>query len=210
MLNLQATERKKSDKPELLREAGLLPVVLYGPKEDTVSLTVHAKDFGITWRKVGESTVFTLETPNGKKNVLIHEISFHPVKDTPIHVDFYAIEAGKEVEVSTPLEFVGVSNAVKSLNGNLVKVLHELPVRGLPENLPSVIEVDISELAELDSQILAGGITLPSGVAITVNADDVIAAVSVQKEEEETEVVDISSVEVEKKGKKEEEGESAE
>lgn len=208
MLNLQAKERKEGVKPQSLREEGLLPVVLYGPKEKTVSLIVNQKEFGILWRETGESTVFTLDTPSGKKNVLIHEIAFHPVKDTPEHVDFYAIEAGKEVKVSIPIDFVGVSNAVKSLSGNLVKVLYELPVRGLPEDLPQNIEVDISVLAELDSQVIASDITLPKGVVLNVDGDSPVASISVQKEEEEEEVVaDLDSVEVEQKGKKEGEGE---
>jgi len=132
------------------------------------------------------------------------------VKSTPIHVDFYIVEEGKEVEVNVPLEFVGVSVAVKELGGTLVKVIHELPIKGKPVDLPHSIDVDISTLTDLDSNISAGTIVLPKGITLTNNAEDIIASISAAREEEaeEAPAEDIADIEVEQKGKKEEEEES--
>ena len=106
-----------------------------------------------------------------------------------------------------PLEFVGISPAVKDLGGNLVKVLHELKISAEPQNLPHSISVDISKLATFDDQILASDIVLPAGVDLVELPTEVVASVSEPKAEEpvESAPVDLSSVEVEKKGKKEEE-----
>jgi len=206
------TQAREASNLKSQREAGMVPAVMYGPKEDTASIAVSGKEFGKVLKEAGESTVITLETPKGKKSALIHDVQFDPIKSIPLHVDFYIIEEGKEVGVDTPLEFVGVSPAVKELGGTLVKVLHELSIKGMPAKLPHTIEVDISALVDLESHISAKDITLPEGITLMNNIDEIIASISVAKEEEEepTESADISDIEVEQKGKKEEEAEAGE
>ena len=210
MITLKTQAREISNL-KTQRDAGMVPAVMYGAKEDTVSISVSGKEFGKVLKEAGESTVITLETPKGKKSALIHDVQFDPVKSTPLHADFYIIEEGKEVEVAVPLEFVGESPAVKELSGTLVKVLHELAIKGMPAKLPHSVEVDISVLVDLESNISAKDITIPEGITLMVDGDEIVASISVAKEEEEEVVeADISDIEVEKKGKKEEEGEPAE
>jgi large subunit ribosomal protein L25 len=139
---------------------------------------------------------------------MIQDVQLDPVKNTPVHVDFYVIEKGQKVHVKTPIEFVGESAAVKA-GGVLVKVMHELSIEGEPSKLPHEFTVDIAALVANDSVIKVGDIKLPAGVELYhVTADDIIASIAVaQEESDEAPVVDLSSIEVEAKGKKEEEGE---
>lgn len=187
-----------------------LPGVLYGRKEKATSVFVPTREFKKLWREAGETTVVTLKLPDAEKEVMIHQVDFDPVKDEPIHVDFYAIEAGKAIEVSVPLEFTGTSPAVKQLGGTLVKVLHEIEIEAEPKKIPHEITVDISSLVDFDRQIAVKDLPLPEGVVAKANPDEIVAAVSAprgEKEEEEEEgPADISQIEVEKKGKREEEG----
>jgi len=210
MTTLKAQPREASEDLKVLREGGDMPAVLYGPKEDAVSITVSFKEFGKVLKEAGESTVITLDTSKGKKSALIHDVQFDPVKDVPTHADFYIVEEGKEVEVNVPLEFVGVAPAVKELGGTLVKVIHELAIKGKPSELPHSIDVDISVLKDLESNISAGDVSLPNGISLIQGSDDIIASISVTKEEEAEPEADIAEIEVEKKGKKEEEETSAE
>ncbi len=150
-----------------------------------------------------------ITTPEGEVDTLIHEVQTNPVTDEPIHVDFLAIDVNKPIRVSVPIEFTGVSEAVKSGLGTLVKVLHELELEALPKDMPHNLVADISKLAGLDSQILVSDIKLPAGVKAVNDAGEVVASVAAQKEEKEEEApVDLSAIEVEKKGKKEEESEA--
>ncbi len=207
---LKAELREPKRKLAAIRAEGFIPGVYYGHKESSTPVVFLLNTFKKVWKVAGESSVITLEMPNGKIPALIHEVQVDPVKGGPIHVDFYAIEKGQEVEVHVPIEFVGVSEAVKSLIGNLVKVLYEIEVRALPENLPHNVVVDISSLVTLDGQITAGDIVLPKGVTLVTGANDVVVAIAVAEEEsEEAPVMDLASIEVEKKGKKEVEGEEA-
>lgn len=205
MLTLKTQERDIAINATKYRKEGLLPSVYYGPKMKPVSINVSKVDFMKVWKEAGESTVVALETKDGLVEVLIHEVSYDAVKSEAIHVDFFVLEVGKIVEVSVPLEFVGVSKAVKDMAGTLVKVLHEIEVEALPKDFPHSLKVDISLLSDLDAQILASDIVLPAGVTLLTDADEVVAAVSVA-DEEEVAAPSLATIEVAKKGKKEVDG----
>ena len=209
MLSLKSEARDSKTKPAFLRKQGLIPAVFYGPKAKTTSITIVQKDFRKIWREAGESSIVMLETPGGKVSTLIHDVQFDPVKSDPVHVDFYVIEEGKEVEVHVPIEFIGVAPAVKEFGAMLIKVLYEINIKAMPKDLPHNLTVDVSSLVALESQILVKDIKLPQGVTLITHADEVVASVAAARKAEEEEVVapvDLSAIEVEKKGKKEEEG----
>lgn len=208
MLTLKGEIREKNINLTALRAQGFVPAVYYGRKEKSVACVVPKIEFKKIWKEAGESTIVVLDTPKGKVNTLIQEVQVDPVRGEPIHADFYVLEKGKKVEVHIPVEFVGVAPAVKDFGGTLVKVLHEIEIEALPEDLPHGVTVDIASLVTLESQILAKDINLPKGVSIVTQGTDVVAAIVVAKEEvEQAPVIDLASIEVEKKGKKQEEGE---
>ncbi|MCF7816131.1 MAG: 50S ribosomal protein L25 [Candidatus Pacebacteria bacterium] len=187
-----------------LRNAGRLPAVMYGPKEDTVLLTVDKIAFEKLVKKTGESSVITLEGLSSPKEVLVRGVAFDPLRGGVIHVDFYAIEAGQEITVDIPLEFVGEVPAVK-LGGTLTKVLHEVEVTCMPINLPQRITVDVTVLTDFEKQIHVKDLLVPANVKIENDPEEVVALVqAVEEESEEPTVVDMDAIEVEKKGKTEE------
>lgn len=214
MLTLKADQRDTNTNLESLRDSGFIPAVFYGKKEASTPISIREVDFLKVWKEAGESTVVTLETEGGNKDSLIHDIVLHPVTGKPLHVDFYVFEAGHSVEVELPIEFIGVSSAVKDLGGTLMKVVHEVRISAMPKDLPHMIEVDISSLKNFGDQILAQDIPMPKGVELKLDPEEVIATVSAPREEkvEEAPAMDLSSIEVEKKGKEEtpEEGAPAE
>lgn len=207
MLSITAEKRSifgKELKSE--RQAGKMPVIVYGDKKDATPLFVQTGEFKKLLAKAGESTVVTVKTESGDKDVLVQEVAWHPVTGEPLHADFYIVDKTKVLKINVPLNFSGVSPAVKDLAGILVKVIHELHVEVLPMDIPHEIEVDISKLINLDSQILVKDLKVNKEVKVLNNPDDVVAAISVAKEEVvEAAPVDLSSIEVEKKGKKEDE-----
>lgn len=204
MLTLKAERREKKEKPFNLRQKGLIPAVFYGKNEASTPISIKQTDFLKVWKEAGESTVVTIETREGKKESLIQEVDLDPVTGTPRHADFYVFEKGHKVIVSIPLEFVGTAPAIKDLGGALVKVLHELKVEAEPHALLHSIAVDISSLIQFGDQVLAKNIKLPKGVVLKENAEEVVATVFAPREEkEEVAPMDLSQIEVEKKGKEE-------
>ena len=212
MLTIKAEKRDAKESVAKIRNSGKIPAVFYGPKEKSTPISVVLKDFEKIWKVAGESSVIDLSGDFGNHEVLIYDIEKDPIKNTVTHVDFYVIEKGKKIKVHVPVEFVGVSPAVKDLGGILIKVLHEVEVEAFPKDLPHELEADISSLVNFESQILASDIKLPSGVSLVTEGEEVIALASLPKEEKEEESVpvDLSSIEVEKKGKEDKEAEEAE
>lgn len=188
--------------------AGKIKAVCYGPKQPSTPIVVDLKEFTKLYKDAGESSVITLKGLGTDLDVLIHDVQTDVVKGTIIHADLYAIEKGKKVQVHVPVLFVGVSNAVKALGADLVKVLHEIEVEAEAKDLPHEIEVDLTKLAELEDQILVGDIKVPAGVQVLTGPEEVVAIAAKHKEEEEEApaTIDMSAIEVSaQKGKKEEE-----
>ena len=210
MIKIQTKSRPINNKLSNLRKSGFLPAVFYGLGKKSTPISISEKDFQKIWKQAGESTPVTLETPEGNIDTLIHEVQFDPVTSAPIHADFLVIDINKAVQVKIPLEFVGDSEAVKN-GGILVKVLHELEVLGLPKDLPHKIQVDISKLAGVDDVVLVKDLNLPAAVKAVAKPEEIVASISEQEEEKEEAAapIDLSAIEVEKKGKKEEGAEGA-
>jgi len=209
MLTIKAEIRDGKENSAELRKAGIIPAVFYGPKQTSTSVKIKEGDFIKAYAEAGESSVLILDDGTEQHEALIHDVQFDAVSSRPVHVDFYVIEKGKKVEVAVPLEFIGQAPAEKTLGGVLVKVAHEIEIKALAKDLPHNIEVDVSSLVDFDSQIHASDIKLPAGVELVTDAEEVIVLVQAHKEEVIEDVaatVDLSSIEVEKKGKEEVEG----
>ncbi len=205
-LTITATSRA----PKETKKEGFIPAVYYGSHAASTPIFIDAIEFKKVLAGAGESSSIELVTESGHENAMIQDVQFDPVKGMPIHADFYVIEKGQKVHVKTPIEFVGESQAVKE-GGILVKVMHELSIEGEPNKLPVHFEVDISKLVTKEDVIKVSDIVLPPGVALYhITEDEIVASITEAKEEsEEATPVDLSAIEVEQKGKKEEEGEAA-
>lgn len=212
MFTLNAEKREKKDSLDNIRQTGRIPAVFYGNNKPTTSVSVSSKEFIKVLKEAGESSTILLKTPDGNFDVLIQEVHKNPVTGTPTHADFIVVDMNKEIEVSVTLEFTGESGAEKGGRGVLVKALHEVQVKALPKDLPHTIEVDLSSLENVDDHITLKDIKLPKGVKVVGDENEVVASVTHIKEEKEEEapVADLSSIEVEKKGKQEEAEETTE
>ena len=208
MITLNFEKREAKASPDKIRENGQIPAVFYGPKEKSTSITLLYTDFVKAWKKAGESSVVVLKGAGDEHEALIHEVDVHPVTGAPRHADFYVIEKGKKVKVHVQLSFDGVAPAVKDLGGILVKVLREVEIEAAPKDLPHDLRVDISALAELTSVIRVSDIKLPTGVTLIAEGEEIVASIAEAKEEveEAPTAVDMTSIEVAKKGKEAKEG----
>ncbi len=191
--------------PKETKKDGCIPAVYYGAHQAATSIFVDFIEFNKVLASAGESSSITLKTEHGNETAMIQDVQLHPVKGQVIHVDFYVLEKGQKVHVKTPIVFVGESAAVKA-GGVLVKVMQELSVEGDSAILPQEFTVDLSALATNKDVISAGDIKLPAGVELYhISATDTVASISAAEELGEIATVDLSAIEVEKKGKKDEE-----
>lgn len=214
MNTLTATKRSKTDKLAIVRNNGMVPAVVYGARVENTMVSVSSIDFEKILKVAGESSTILLDIKDEKGtstkvDVLIHDMQKDPIRGFPTHIDFLAIDMNKSIEVTIPLEFIGIAPAEKDGLGVLVKTLHEVEVEALPKDLPHNIAIDLSVLIALDDQIHVKDLILPKGVKMITDENEVVALIAPIKEEVVEEApVDLSAIEVEKKGKKEEEGEA--
>lgn len=210
MLTLKVDKRTEIT-AAALRRAGSIPAVVYGAHQVSTPIAVDARAFEKVLREAGEATIVSLSGLGESLPTLIHEVDLDPLTNHPRHVDFYAVTKGEKVEVAIPLAFLGESPAVEA-GANLVKVLYEVEVEADPMNLPHTIAVNLSALVKVGDQIHAKDLVLPAGVELVTDPGGVVALaqeVVEVKEEVVAPTADIASIEVEKKGKEEVEGETA-
>ena len=210
MITLSIEKRDPAIKNEILRAEDKIPAVFYGGGEESTAIVMTYGEFIRVYREAGESTVIELAGDDIKLQALVQDYQQDPVTDKVTHVDFKIIEAGKSIEVSVPIEFIDESPAVEQNIGTLTKILHELEVEVLPKDLPHSIEVSLENLKEVDDQISIRDVKVPTGVELLHEDEQTVAIIAAIREEEEEEEesgeIDFDSIEVEKKGKEDEEG----
>jgi large subunit ribosomal protein L25 len=177
---------------------GHIPAVVYGPKQEPVAISLEEKTFDKIRRDAGESTIVELTGLAEPIEVLIKDVDFDPVKQLIRHVDFYAIERGKDMTTTVAIELVGDAPAEKNRIGSVTKVLQEITVTCRPSALPSQIDVDISGMDNADSKVIVADLPTLDGVVYDTNPEETVAVVSVTKEEvdEDPEMVDMDAVAV--------------
>lgn len=198
MLTLKVKIRKDlGKKVQALREQGILPAVLYGPKIKNLSMEIDFKEFENIYKEAGESSLISLEMDPAtgssqikKFLVLIHEVKKDPLTGKPIHADFYQPILTEEVEATVPIVFEGEALAIKELGGTLVHEISEIQVKALPQNLPHEIKVNIDGLKTFNDEILVKDLKLPKDVTVQKEKNEIVAVVvapETEKIEEELE-----------------------
>jgi len=203
-ISLAVAERDQSQNNEALRTAGSVPANVYGPKQEPISIAVDAKALRKVLDEAGESAIVQLTGLKEAIEVLVKDVDFDPVKRGIRHVDFYAIERGKDMTTNVPLDFIGEAPVEKAGIGTVSQILHEVEVTCRPSNLPAKIEVDITGMTEEHSKISVADLVVPEGVVVENDTEDAVAVVSVAREAEEETApaeVDMDAIEVEEKGK---------
>ncbi|MBI4992961.1 MAG: 50S ribosomal protein L25 [Candidatus Magasanikbacteria bacterium] len=212
------TAQKRTEKnADIVRAAGQLPGVLYGQGIESVSLAADRVKFQKLYDQAGESSLIDFTVEGGKEpvKVLIQDIQYDPVKQKPIHFDLRQIRMDKEMDVTIQIHFINEPPAVKGLGGTLNKSVEEIDVRCLPKDLIGLVEVDLSVLQTFDDAIHIKDIKFPDGIKVMDKLDLVVAKVMPPLTEEQLKAMEesgpksVEDVEVEKKGKVEEEGEAA-
>jgi len=129
-----------------LRRAGIIPGVLYGRDQDTMSVQINEQTFKRFLRANGENMLIDLNIDEyGTETVLIKELQRHPVKRSLVHADFIRISLDELVIAPVPITLVGSPPGVQE-GGVMTFLLRQISVTCLPLLIPEEIQVDISEM----------------------------------------------------------------
>lgn len=179
-----------------LRREGRLPAVVYGHGVESASLTLDAHDFDLLRRRVGPNALIDLSIDGGRpKPVLVHGVQIHKVHRNPIHVDLLAVRMTEELIVDVPVHGTGTSDAVEKHGGTLLHAVSSVKVKARPDNLPQVIEADLSVLVDFDAAIHVRDLPIPAGVTLMTDPDEVVFKVAPPRVQEvEAEAAEAAAV----------------
>lgn len=200
-----------------LRTAGQIPGVVYGQGDDGLLLTLDALETSNLFNHISvENTIVNLEVEGEKAPIptLVREVQVHPFRPDILHVDFYKIQEGVEVEVNVPLHLLGNAKGVKEQGGILQQIYHDLHLRCIPSKIPDEITFDVTEMV-IGDQVVFSDLVLPEGVTADMEPDKTIAVLTPPRQEEEELEADTEEPEVEVIGEADDEatgeaGEAAE
>lgn len=193
-LTLKATSRVAGQKPHQTRKAGHVPCVVYGAVKENLHVQCVEKELHRALVQAGESTLVELDVDGKKVPVLFKAVTFHPVTDREMHVDFYAVDMNKEIEAPVPVRFEGESPAVKTEGGIFVSIYDTIRVRCLPAKLPRSFTVSINKLEKFHDTITVADVQVPEGVKIILEKTAVLATIQEPRKEEEVTPVATAAV----------------
>ena len=177
-----------------LRREGRLPGIVYGLGADSVPVTVNAHQLGnILTSKTGANTLISLQLDGKSELALARQVQRDAVKGTLIHVDFVRVRADQTIQAEVRLNLSGQPEGV-SQGGMLEQLMHSLTVEGLPGELPTEIEHDVSAL-ELGDQLHVGDIKVPAGIIVVNDTEELIATISMPRGLEAEEAAEGEEVE---------------
>ncbi len=130
-----------------VRVAGKLPGVVYGAKLDAIAVELDPKQMlRILHSETGHNTIFDLDVAGARAKAMIVDWQFEPIKDRLIHVDLKRIALDRAMRAEVPILLVGTAFGVKNDGGMLDQVLREVEIECLPGDIPTSIEVDVTEM----------------------------------------------------------------
>jgi len=160
-----------------LRNEGIVPGVLYGHNFESIPVQVDRKSFDKIYKQAGESTLVYIDLDGKSYPTIIYDVVNDAIDGETDHVDFYKVRLDEKITAEIQLVFVGESPAVKNLGGILVKNLNQVEVKALPQNLPHELEIDISNLAKFEQQILVSDLKISSDVEMITSPEEIIALI---------------------------------
>ena len=160
------------------RRAGRVPAVIYGEKQEPVTISLNFREINKTiYAGHFLTTLFEIDVDGKKHRVIPRDYQMDPVKDFPLHVDFLRVSKGATVTVEVPVHFVKqeASPALKA-GGTLNVVAHSVELECPAESIPEAVEVDLTGAGYGDTFHLSG-LKLPAGVTWAGHGDDTLATI---------------------------------
>ncbi len=181
MNSLKATKRTTASSGQInkLRSDGFIPAILYGGEKNNINISlkkIHLKD--IIHTETFMSKVYDLDIDGSKEKVLPRDVSFDPMSDEPIHIDFMRIITGSKLILEIPVKFINLDKSPGLKKGGVLNtVRRKIELKCPAENIPNEIVVDLNN-TEIGTSIKISSVKLPpNAVPTIIDRDFVVATV---------------------------------
>ncbi|MCE2462503.1 MAG: 50S ribosomal protein L25 [Dehalococcoidia bacterium] len=164
-------------KVKSLRRAGVIPVHLYGPGIDPLSLQCESRTLIRVLAQAGGSTAISITVEGDEHLAFVREVQWDPIRGALFHVDFLRADATQPVSAEVSLVLIGDSPGAREVNGTVVQQLRSLTIEALPLDMPQDLSVDLSSLTQPDGIIRAGDVPLPDNNTLLTDPENVVARI---------------------------------
>jgi len=195
-VDLQAKERGERGKnaARRLRASGMTPAVLYGEGNEaggSTALAVPTRVVDYTLHHFGDNALYNIVLDGDTSTARVVDAQRDPVSGILVHVDFAPVDMRERIEVTVPLAVLGEAPGAEE-GGVLQQVAYEIQVESLPGDIPQEITIDVSGLG-MHENLTLGDLTLPEGVTLLSEPEEVAVTVTAPTEitEEEMEAAGI-------------------
>ena len=163
---LEGTKRESGRKASSkLREELRIPAVLYGPKmKENIHFSILESDLEKIL-SVSQTKLQTLTIDGKEYRTMLQDVDFDPVTDRVLHADFYMLDSDIPVTLNVPVRLTGTAIGVRDGGGRVFQPLRIVRIRVLPDSIPSLFEVDITNL-DIGDSIHISDIELEDAVAL--------------------------------------------
>ena len=175
-----------SRKNKRLRDAGFIPGVIYGHKEDVVPVTLPKVEL-VRYLNHG-AHLFALAMDGKNENVLVKDVQYDHLGIEVLHVDFARVDLHERVTVTVPLVLKGEPKG-EAEGGVLQQIVADLEIECLVTQIPTDIRYNVSEMG-LNSVLHIKELQLPPGVRALQDEDLIVATVREIAEEAPAEVAE--------------------
>jgi len=184
-------------KVKTLRREGKAPAIIYGNEVGSIPITINMRDATNTLNKVSGSAILTIDVEGEEYSTLVREIQQDYIKRTLIHVDFLSVSMKEKLRTNVSISLVGEAPVLEEFSAIIMPGIDQIEVECLPQDLPGVIEVDVSILAELGQAIYLKDLAAIDNVDFLTDPEELVAVASAIKEEVVEEVVEEDELAVE-------------
>jgi large subunit ribosomal protein L25 len=158
-----------------LRRGGLVPGVVYGGGSEPMPFAVNARILRSALAHAG--SVLDLAIDGGSATpVIVKDVQNHPVRGEAIHVDLLRVDMSQPIHSTAVLDLVGAEDSPGvSEGGVLSQETREVNVMALPDDLPDVIQHDVSNM-EMNETLTLAAVKVPEGVTLLDDPDETVIA----------------------------------
>lgn len=190
-ITIEKREKVNSRASKQLRKIGNVPASISKKGMESISVKLKQEDLLKSLSKYGRNCLLNLKL-DGHENItaIVKQMNYSPVKRDLLSVDFQQISLTEEIKVNLDIRLIG-RESVEFKRLLVIQQMDQIPVKGLPQDIPDFIEIDVTGL-DADDKITIGDVRYPNGIEPDTEDDKIVLTVNKPKvrddnTEEETE-----------------------
>lgn len=176
-LVIEKRENPNTRSSKQLRKNGYVPASISCKGKDSISVAVKRDEFVKSLSKNGRNYLFNLDL-EGKENItaMVKNMNYSPVRRDLLSIDLQQISLDEEIKINLDIRLIG-REAVELKQLLVMLQIDPIPVKGLPQNIPDYVEIDVNDL-EADDKITIADIKFPEGIVPEDEADRMVLTIS--------------------------------